>query len=122
MGIRHRFAKLEKKLGLAWDSRVRTYEGGGRDFVTRDELGRVVAIVGQSDHGRWGNDPRTVYGGLLASQKDLETLAALIPDLWEVRQYKSTERPPEQLWHARNKFTGKESYGATEEEAKACAS
>jgi hypothetical protein len=48
----------------------------------------------------------------------IRKLTHLVPEAWEVTQYKSTERPPELLFKVRNRLTGQTGEGPTEEDAK----
>lgn len=52
----------------------------------------------------------------------LKELTALVPEAFTVTSFKSSERPPEQLFKAVNNLTGEFAYGATEEEARKKAS
>ena len=52
-------------------------------------------------------------------RRDLRQLEAFIPDLWAITKFKSTERPPEELFKVVNKLSKAFAYGPTEEEAKA---
>jgi hypothetical protein len=101
----------------------------------RKEVEDLRRIVG-TDHGRG----QGLYGGQIRSQfrddlnreliydridqvrreadRDIKRLVALIPDVIVVTQFKSSERPPEQLFKAVNKFTGAFAYGATEDGAR----
>jgi hypothetical protein len=92
----------------------------------KDEVKELRAVVGEdleyevwvrNDHFNFATSttPRPDRTGSLLTKGEFYLRS---PGLWEVKVYKTSERPPDQLFEATLIHTGQTAIGATEEEAK----